>query len=97
VRALYWKRPSAAALADTGLTADDFPKPEVALWPDNEPPIRLFSRISGQWRTGPHGPIALDYNVVFHELDRLKVEDYDDMLEAMRIIEGVALDEMNNG
>jgi hypothetical protein len=40
------------------------------------------------------GPTGLDYNVLFHELDRKGIagDDYDEMLAAIRIIESTALD-----
>jgi hypothetical protein len=79
------------------MTAKDFPLPEVDIWPENWPPIELFTRISTQWRQGPGGPAGLDYNVVFHELDRkgLAGEIYDEMLAALRDIELTALQEIH--
>jgi len=76
-----------------GLTAEDFPPPSVELWPDNWPAIKLFTTLSTQWRIGANGPTGLDYNVVFHELDRkgLAGDDYDDMMGALRVIESTAL------
>lgn len=83
--------------ADLGLTEEDFPPPEVDLWPENWPPIDMFCRISNQWRVGPNGPVALDYNVVFHELDRagMSGETYDEMMASLRVIESTALSEIH--
>lgn len=66
------------------------------LWPDNWPAIRLFLSVSTQWRVGMNGPVGLDYNVVFHELDRMGLErdEYDDLMGAIREIERTALDEL---
>lgn len=63
------------------------------MWEDNWPAIHLFTQVSTQWRTGASGPVGLDYNVVFHVLDRkaLAPDDYDDMMGSIRIIEGEAL------
>ena len=96
-QALYWKAPEQKELDAYGLTVDDFPPPEVELWPENWPPIQLFTRLSTQWRVGPGGPIGLDYNVLFHEMDRmgLEKEPYDDLLAQVRVIETTALDELH--
>lgn len=84
-------------MAPFGLTPDDYPPPSVELWPENWPPIQLFNRLSSQWRIGAGGPIGLDYNVLFHELDRMKLgEDaYDDLFAAVRVIESAALDQLH--
>jgi hypothetical protein len=44
-----------------------------------------------------NGPTGLDYNVVFHELDRsgLAGDEYEDMMVSIRTIEGVALEEIH--
>jgi len=44
---------------------------------------------------GPVGPVGLDYNVLFHEMDRqaLLPDDYDDLLGSIRVIESAALRE----
>lgn len=91
--ALYWKAPDPAEYVPLGLCAEDFPPPSVELWPDNWPPIKLFTGISTQWRVGAGGPVGLDYNIVFHELDRSDMagDDYDDMMGAIRVIESTAL------
>lgn len=96
-QALYWKAPQQDELDAYGLTVDDFPPPEVELWPENWPAIQLFTRLSTQWRVGPGGPIGLDYGVLFHEMDRqsLDKDAYDDLLAQIRVIETTALDEMH--
>jgi hypothetical protein len=72
---------------------EDFAPPECELWPENWPAIQLFTQVSTQWRMGSSGPIGLDYNVVFHELDRMALERdaYDDLMGSIRVVEGVAL------
>jgi len=77
-----------------GLSKEDFPPPSIELWPENWPSIQLFTHMSTQWRVGGSGPVGLDYNVIFHELDRkgLAVDDYDDMLACIRVIESTALE-----
>lgn len=50
-----------------------------------------------QWRVGPGGAFALDYTVVFHELDRMNLspERYDETLAMVRVIEDAALEEIH--
>lgn len=82
-----------------GFAVEDFPPPIIELWPENWPPIRLFTRVCTQWRIGMNGPIGLDYNVIFHELDRAGIAgaEYDDTMDAIRAIESIALEEINKG
>lgn len=49
--------------------------------------------IANQWRVGNAGAYALDYNVVFHELDRLGLDkdEYDELMEDVRVMESGAL------
>lgn len=79
------------------MTEADHPRPEVDLWPENWPAIRLFTQVATQWRMGFNGPTGLDYNVVFHELDRagLVGDDFDEMMAQIRVIEATALDEIH--
>jgi hypothetical protein len=81
-------------LSAFGLTEADFGSQEFALWPDNERAVTLFTSIATQWRTGMGGPIGLDYNVLFHRLDRLKLEsdDYEQLFFDLRMMEREALD-----
>lgn len=76
-----------------GLLAEDYPPPECELWAENWPAINLFHQLSTQWRVGAAGAVGLDYNVVFHQIDRMKLsdDDYDDLLGSIRVIEGAAL------
>ncbi len=48
---------------------------------------------STQWIQGPGGPTGLNYQVIFHELDRtgVKGDEYDETMAALRIIEQEAL------
>lgn len=66
------------------------------MWPENWEAIRLFRDFSTQWRVGMNGPVGLDYNPIQHELDRrsLSAEQYDELMNAIRIIEGVAMEEL---
>jgi Phage related hypothetical protein (DUF1799) len=56
-------------------------------------PVNLFIDLCTQWRVGPNGPVGLDYNVLFHKLDRmrLKRKEYDRIEAAIRIMEDEAM------
>lgn len=84
-------------MAALGMTEADYTRPSPALWPENWPAIRLFTQLSTQWRIGTNGPTGLDYNVLFHELDRAGVagDAYDDMMASIRVIESTALEEIH--
>lgn len=99
MRALYWKRPTAAQVGDIGLKPEDFDsdEPKADLWPDNEAPVELFLLYQTQWRAGSVGIFALDYNVLFHHLDRHGIagDEFDYLMEGIRTIEDAALRQMS--
>lgn len=66
---------------------------EYQVWPENMVAINLFSSISTQWRSLGSGPSGLDYNVLFHRLDRMKLseQDYGWLFDDVRVIESEAL------
>lgn len=98
MKALYWEPPKPDELRALGLSPEDFPPPECELWPDNWPPISLFRRFATQWRAGSSGVYGLDYTVFLHELDRrgLDQDAYDEMVDALHVIEQAALDELRS-
>ena len=67
------------------------------VWPENWPVFQLFRQLQSQWRAGPNGVIGLDYNVLFHKLDRmdLSAEQYDEWERDIQVMEFAAIDEMN--
>ena len=72
--------------------------PPYEVWPENMPAINLYSRIYTQWRTGGMGRVlGLDYNVLFHCMDKLKLseQDYEWMFDDIRSIESAAISIMN--
>ncbi|HDS1828740.1 DUF1799 domain-containing protein [Stenotrophomonas maltophilia] len=81
-----------------GLKAKHFPPPQVELWPECVLPIEVFSRVSTQWRVGAGGPIGLDYNVVYQELQReaLVPERHAEVMAGIRVIEHAALKHMQH-
>lgn len=72
---------------------DEASGPPTEIWAPNEVPCRLFIELCTQWRVGSNGPVGLDYNVLFHKLDRLKLEPerYEDVEAAVRAMEDEAL------
>ena len=60
-RELHRSRPKDAEFAALGLSRADFAHDDaVEIWPDCELSFRVYDAISGQWRMGPGGPVALD-------------------------------------
>lgn len=96
--ALYWRAPTESELTQLGLKAKHFPPPQVELWPECVLPIELFSRVATQWRVGAGGPIGLDYNVVYQELQReaLVPERHAEVMAGIRVIEHAALEHMQH-
>ncbi|EPJ6835920.1 DUF1799 domain-containing protein [Stenotrophomonas maltophilia] len=96
--ALYWRAPTESELMQLGLKAKHFPPPQVELWPECVLPIEVFSRVSTQWRVGAGGPIGLDYNVVYQELQReaLVPERHAEVMAGIRVIEHAALKHMQH-
>jgi hypothetical protein len=59
--------------------------------------VSLFRRVDTQWRIGMGGATGLDYVVLFRLMDQLSLERerWDELLEEIRIMESVALEEMH--
>ncbi len=76
------------------MTADDVAGDPVDIWPDNARAFELFVSLRTQWRIGMSGPTGLDYNVLYHKLDRLKLtdDDYQYLEDAIALMEAEALD-----
>lgn len=52
--------------------------------------------MSTQWRVGMNGATGMDYNVLLHKMDRMKLseEDYLQLESDMQIMENAALEQM---
>jgi hypothetical protein len=76
-----------------GLTVEEACGPPVELWPQSQAPFKVFSDLCTQWRMGPSGPVGLDYGVLFHKLDRMKLDaqEYERVEHAVRVMEDEAL------
>ena len=68
----------------------------MEIWTDFEKAVDLFSFLGTQWRMGANGAIGLDYNVVYHKLDRMKLsdDDYAQMEADIQVLETAALAEL---
>jgi hypothetical protein len=97
VAAFYWSAPTAADLAGTAYRVSDYKPPDIDLWPENDAPFALFAKYQTQWRVGMNGPVGLDYSVFLHDLDRRGIsgEEHDEIMDAIRVIEGAALNEIH--
>ena len=56
--------PSKAEMASLGLLPEDFADQVCIVFPDCWQSVRVMQAMRGQWRVGPGGPFALDYNVL---------------------------------
>lgn len=68
----------------------------VEVWACNWPAVRLFARMSNQWREGFRGETGMDYSLALALMDRMKLDDktFDEMLDALYAMECAALEEM---
>ena len=80
-----------------GLTLEEASGPPVVVWPDNWAAVQLFSSIATQWRVGMSGATGLDYNPLFHRMDRMSLAStsYETLFEEIQTIEDEALKAMN--
>lgn len=69
----------------------------VKVWSINWDVFLLFRRLKTQWRTSFNGLYGLDYNVLFHMLDRMELqpERYLEMENDIRIMESSVLQYFN--
>lgn len=68
------------------------------VWPENWRAFGLFASLQTQWRTGGMGGVTgLDYNVLFHKMDRMKLsaEEYEQLEDDVRTMELAALGVIN--
>jgi hypothetical protein len=69
--------------------------PEAFLvWPENWEAVTMFSRLQTQWRTGPRGPIGLDYGAAQWIFSLCGVTQPLALLEDIQTMEGAYLTEL---
>jgi hypothetical protein len=95
---MFTPAPSEHELAAAGLTAADYDGDPVEVWPDSQPAYFLFIQLQTQWRVGAGGATGLDYNTLYHKMDRMRLEpdDYEDLEADIRVMEYAALDAMSS-
>jgi hypothetical protein len=64
------------------------------VWPDNWQAVHLFEALRTQWRVGPGGPYGIDYAAIEPTMRLMRIEADRDLFEAIRIMEPVAVKEM---
>jgi hypothetical protein len=89
---MYTFPPSAEEMEGAGFSPEDYEDDPVPIWPDTREAFDLFLFMETQWRRD-NGPCGLDYNVLFHKMDRmnLSVDQYDELEGDIRVMETAAL------
>lgn len=95
-RRMHAARPSDEELAVLGLLREDIEPDPLEIWPENLPALGVFIAMRTQWRSGPSGPVGLDYNVLPIVMDWEGVDQAlrSDIFAAIRSMERAALDEI---
>lgn len=85
-------------MAANGLTLEDFAGEVVPVFEDNEQAFYLFCSLSTQWRVGMSGHTGLDYMVLYHKMDRMKLseDDYAQLEADIEVMERAALEEIHS-
>lgn len=93
---MFTPAPSESELAAAGLTPEDFAGEAVEIWPENQQAYILFFELQTQWRMNMAGPTGLDYNTLFHKMDRMRLppDDYEELEADIRAMEFAALGAM---
>jgi hypothetical protein len=89
--------PGAAELAELGLTPEDFASDAIDGYPDCERAFDLFCYMGAQWQQSVNCVTGLNYLVLFHKMDRMKLapDDYEMLENDIRIMESAALKMIN--
>lgn len=79
-------------MAALGFKPEDY-SAEVPVWFDCWDSVQMFSALSTQWRTGPGGPVGLDYNVLFTLAERRQIvgDAFDQLLSDIQVLERAAM------
>lgn len=94
---MYTFPPSADEMEQAGFSLEDYQEDPVPIWPDTRQAFDLFRFMQTQWRRDS-GPCGLDYNVLFHKMDRMNLSSaqYDDLEADIQIMESVALEQIRS-
>lgn len=70
----------------------------LEVWPDNEQALALFQKVGTRWRYPAMGgtPIGLQWEAIYPLMARLELAgpDWDDLQEAVMVLEIAAIDTM---
>jgi hypothetical protein len=91
-------REDIAKMRRLGFSPEDYADDVVEIWPENHRAYFLFVELQTQWRVGAGGATGLDYNPLFHKMDRMQLEldEYDALEADIRVMEFAALGAMSN-
>ena len=64
------------------------------MWPENWDAVVMFNRLQTQWRTGPRGPVGLDYGAAQWLFSLCGVAKPLALLEDLQIMEHAYLEEL---
>lgn len=94
---MFTPAPSESQLEAAGLTMADFDSEAIEVWPENCQAYALFAQLQTQWRVGMGGATGLDYNTLFHKMDRMHLEpdEYEELEDVIRTMEFAALAAMS--
>lgn len=69
---------------------------EVEVWEEHHQVFNLFMSLGTQWRIGMSGATGLDYNVLFHKMDRMGLDpnEYAQLEADIQVMEREALSTM---
>lgn len=97
VAANLYKKPH-ENLSAFGLRPEDYAEEDsIKVFPQNIQSINVFIALGTQWLVGPGGPYGLNYQTLYHKLDRdknLSDSDKERIEEDMRVLEDAALEQM---
>lgn len=93
---MYTADTTESEAAQFGLKAEHLDAPVFDVWPDNWQAACLFVFMGTQWRVGFSGKTGIDYNVLFHKMDRLGLEPgrYEELEDEVRVMENAVLEKM---
>ena len=94
-RAQYRRVPDAQYLTEWGMPAEQFADAFQALvWPENWLAWCLFVSVATQWRSGPGGPIGLDYSALDREMQvqGIPADQHRQLRDDVRVLEAAALE-----
>ena len=91
---MYTPGPSDQELASVGLMREDVEDTSITeVWPENWLPFQVFHRMGNRWIHGMNGPTCLDLSAyhLFTQRCKVRKKDYDNVFDAVMVLESEAL------